>query len=196
MSSFSFILKYGGWLVSVVLLIILLSLPKCGSNNEIKSVKSDTNITYSKGKTDTVFTHIHHTHNNYIPKIVYKSIYVPINVPNDSNYINSTINCNIISVYSDTIQDSLKNVTVIVLDTIQGKIINRSSKIDFIKEKIVEVDTLKENITTTITNYKNKSPLSLGVSSGIGMTPVGIQPYVGFGINLNILGFRRLFKKD
>lgn len=39
--------------------------------------------------------------------------------------------------------------------------------------------------TITITNEKKQSPISWGMQAGVGITPKGIQPYVGVGVQVS-----------
>lgn len=39
--------------------------------------------------------------------------------------------------------------------------------------------------TITITNEKKQSPISWGMQMGVGVTPKGIQPYVGVGVQVS-----------
>ncbi len=183
-------LKYFGWIISVILLIILLSLNQCGRNNIINN-SSDTSISYIKGKDSLKIDTFLIYKDKYVPKIVYKNKFIPV-TKLDSQIVLLDSNYNKINVYNDTISDSINsNIKVYILDTIQGKIINRSVKINFEQKNILRVDTVKTVITNTIIKEEKNNPFSFGISTGLGYTPVGVQPYIGVGINLTLIKFKR-----
>lgn len=159
--------------LSILLLASIgINIYQCKTNKESSKEATTTAVRY-----DTIAYH---------PTTAKDSIYIKT----DTVILNANINKSLAKNENEITLESVDSNKVKLNVPIEKKRYEDSTYTAWISGYHARMDSIhvrQRTITVTNTIIKNKiKRFGVGVQAGIGMTPKGVQPYVGFGAHINI----------